>query len=150
MLSKVLKCVNITPFITCLCNNCRADSRLAPNQWETALQCNAVSHWLGANLGPALNWHIFYFRCTNCQLWTAIYLWSHLHTRVDFTGPYGVHNLLITTGATSRTRQPWPSPTPAGWPMHVSVPSRACSFTGAAAFTNLSTKKCWSSSPCTP
>ena len=28
----------------------RADSRLAPSQWETSLQCNAVSHWLGANL----------------------------------------------------------------------------------------------------
>ena len=25
-----------------------ADSMLAPNQWETSLQCNAVSHWLGA------------------------------------------------------------------------------------------------------
>ena len=25
----------------------RADPRLAPSQWETALQSNAVSHWLG-------------------------------------------------------------------------------------------------------
>ena len=25
----------------------RADSRLAPSQWETLLQSNAVSHWLG-------------------------------------------------------------------------------------------------------
>ena len=32
----------------------RADSRLAPNQWETALQSNAVSHWLGTNLESAL------------------------------------------------------------------------------------------------
>ena len=31
-----------------------ADSRLAPNQWETSLQCNAVSHWLGASLESAL------------------------------------------------------------------------------------------------
>ena len=30
------------------------DSRLAPSQWETALLCNAVSHWLGANLESAL------------------------------------------------------------------------------------------------
>ena len=29
---------------------CRADSRLAPSQREAALQSNAVSHWLGANL----------------------------------------------------------------------------------------------------
>ena len=31
------------------------DSRLAPNQWETSLQCNAISHWLGANLESALS-----------------------------------------------------------------------------------------------
>ena len=27
--------------------NYRADSRLSPSQWETSLQSNAVSHWLG-------------------------------------------------------------------------------------------------------
>ena len=32
----------------------RADSRLAPSQWETALQNNAVSHWLGASLESAI------------------------------------------------------------------------------------------------
>ena len=32
----------------------RADSWLAPSQWETSLQSNAVSHWLGANLESAL------------------------------------------------------------------------------------------------
>ena len=32
----------------------RADSRFAPGQWETALLCNDVSHWLGANLESAL------------------------------------------------------------------------------------------------
>ena len=33
----------------------RADSRIAPSQWETALQSNAVSHWLGANLKSVLH-----------------------------------------------------------------------------------------------
>ena len=33
---------------------CRTDSRFAPSQWETALLCNDVSHWLGANLESAL------------------------------------------------------------------------------------------------
>ena len=33
---------------------CRADSRFEPSQWETSLQSNAVSHWLGANLESAL------------------------------------------------------------------------------------------------
>ena len=32
----------------------RVDSRLAPCQWETSLQSNAVSHWLGASLESAL------------------------------------------------------------------------------------------------
>ena len=33
----------------------RADSRLVPSQWETPLQCNTASHWLGANLESALH-----------------------------------------------------------------------------------------------
>ena len=35
-------------------NMTRADSKFAPSQWETALLCNDVSHWLGANLESAL------------------------------------------------------------------------------------------------
>ena len=35
----------------------RTDSRFAPSQWETALLCNDVSHWLGANLASALYHH---------------------------------------------------------------------------------------------
>ena len=32
----------------------RADSRFALSQWETALLCNDVSHWLGASLDSTL------------------------------------------------------------------------------------------------
>ena len=32
----------------------RFDSRFAPSQWETLLQSNTISHWLGANLESAL------------------------------------------------------------------------------------------------
>ena len=32
----------------------RADRRFAPSQWETSLQINAVSHWLGTNLESVL------------------------------------------------------------------------------------------------
>ena len=35
--------------------NFRADSRFALSQWERALHCNDVSHWLGSNLESALN-----------------------------------------------------------------------------------------------
>ena len=37
-----------------LCRH-RADSGLAPSQWEMSLQSNAISHWLGANLESALH-----------------------------------------------------------------------------------------------
>ena len=33
----------------------RADSRFALSQWETSLQSNVVSHWLGTNLESTLN-----------------------------------------------------------------------------------------------
>ena len=32
----------------------RADSRFMPSQWEMALLCNDISHWLGTNLESAL------------------------------------------------------------------------------------------------
>ena len=35
-------------------HNAPPHSRLAPSQWETSLQSNAVSHWLGANLESVL------------------------------------------------------------------------------------------------
>ena len=40
----------------------RADSRFAHSQWETALLCNDVSHWLGASLESAL-----YIICYLCM-----------------------------------------------------------------------------------
>ena len=43
---------------------CRADSRIALNQWETSLQSNAVSHWLGANLESAMEW-LFTWSCVH-------------------------------------------------------------------------------------
>ena len=35
-------------------NQHRADSRFAPSQWEMALLCNTISHWLGVTLELAL------------------------------------------------------------------------------------------------
>ena len=43
----------LTQIITTLLP-CRVDSRFAPSQWETSLQNNTVSYWLGANLESAL------------------------------------------------------------------------------------------------
>ena len=39
-------------------SDCRANSRLAPSQWETSLRSNAISHWLGANLESALQFSL--------------------------------------------------------------------------------------------
>ena len=53
----------------------RADSRLAPSQWETSLQSNAISHWLGANLESALSILIGRSSKTTdnyfCKMWFA-------------------------------------------------------------------------------
>ena len=48
--------------------NCRADYRLTPNQWDMLLQCNAISHWLVANLESALNC----YRAEVSFMWVAI------------------------------------------------------------------------------
>ena len=50
----------------------RADSRLAPSEWETSLQSNAISHWLGANLESALQAHIMSKKSTE---WVPRCLW---------------------------------------------------------------------------
>ena len=44
----------------------RADSTFPPSQWETALLCNDVSHWVGASLESALY---------NVCHWTASNYW---------------------------------------------------------------------------
>ena len=47
---------------------CRADSRFAHSQWETSLQSNVVSHWLGANLESALSLNSFKAVLVKCNL----------------------------------------------------------------------------------
>ena len=49
----VIFCCGLAPFDYSHCVT-RADSWLAPSQWETSLQSNAVFHWLGANIESAL------------------------------------------------------------------------------------------------
>ena len=36
------------------CHVTKADSRLAPSQWEMTLLCNDISHWLGTNIESTL------------------------------------------------------------------------------------------------
>ena len=42
-------------------SECRDQSRYVPSQWETSLQCNDVSYWLGANLDWSLIWMAYQF-----------------------------------------------------------------------------------------
>ena len=45
----------------------RVDSRFVPSQWETALLCNDVSHWLGTSLESAPH-YVLYLQCKNDSL----------------------------------------------------------------------------------
>ena len=54
----------------------RAESRFAPSQWETALLCNDVSHWLCTNLEAAL----FQYECL---AWKAHLKSADILTRAD-------------------------------------------------------------------
>ena len=51
-----------------------ADLRFVPSQWETALLCNDVSHWLGANLESALI--LFWPHCATANNVTMTHLLS--------------------------------------------------------------------------
>ena len=68
---------------------CRADSRVAPSQWETVLLCNNVSHCLGASLESALCWH------RRNRYWFRFIIQSK----------WSLHWLLVETGNTDLT---WP------------------------------------------
>ena len=60
-------------WVACLLGTCKADSMFAPSQWETALLCNDVPHWLGASLESALYFvsvrtmHVYVIYLIKCQ-----------------------------------------------------------------------------------
>ena len=51
----------------------RDQSRCAPSQCETSLQCNDVSHWLGAYLDWSLHWSLW--KTSSCLLLLISMLW---------------------------------------------------------------------------
>ena len=61
----------------------RADFRFAPSQWETSLQSNAVSHWLGANLESPLPriWSLP-FGCCYCLVPNMVLAYG-IYTRIS-------------------------------------------------------------------
>ena len=66
----------------------RDESRFTPSQWETPLQSNAVSHWLGANLEAVSGWV--------CRIYDAtVPLSLSLSTRVETDWPPSSGKLYI-------------------------------------------------------
>ena len=59
--------------------NIKADSRLAPSQWETSLQSNAVSHCMEATLESALNMMYFLFRLMQKYLYPTTVICRYPH-----------------------------------------------------------------------
>ena len=58
-----------------------ADSRLAPSQWEMALQSNTISQWLDANLE-----HLFYYIMHRVSSAVTLGLWlHHIHSSIHHT-----------------------------------------------------------------
>ena len=57
----------------------RADSRLAPSQWETSLQSNIISHWLGANLVSALVAVLSWSQCVKDVYYMLLHFTSFCH-----------------------------------------------------------------------
>ena len=75
-----------------------ADSRLAPSQWETSLQSNDVSHWLGANLQnhPWRWWHGNAFGVNESTEWTSQRRFPHHEGQVKRSFD-PLHELMFTS-----------------------------------------------------
>ena len=115
----------------------RADSRFAPSQWETSLQSNAVSHWLGANQESALytyntsqvvfSWFMFccgwvavsfthilqdYFTGTGAILRLPQCQWSNPkgYGSIDPQNLLGTHNIIATKESITKQRASFMKP----------------------------------------
>ena len=87
----------------------RADSRFAPSQWETALLCNDVSHWLGAILESALGgvccmWlffvenHVKHSQSAKCCVLKASSFYLSIHSSdrsVDMICVLSIHSSIL-------------------------------------------------------
>ena len=62
-----------------------------PSQWETSLQCNDVTHWLGAHLDGSLSWD--YHDLTEIGTWISNYIHYMLNV---ITHPCPNFNISLT------------------------------------------------------
>ena len=72
----------------------RADSRLSPSQWETSLQSNAVSHWLGTNLVEGVP--LFLQESQPAPRWLQLGMSTNKYCKNQITGSFtGTHFLVM-------------------------------------------------------
>ena len=89
-----------------------ADSRLVPSQWETALLCNDVSHWLGTSLKSALYYiHHPHGNASNCTRQSQCLLrWKIMKhdrsTKAEISSYLVKHFLTSCTWASRRLKSP--------------------------------------------
>ena len=72
----------------------RDQSRYAPNQWETSLQCNDVSHWLGAHLDWSLVSNMAQTKVQHKENINNTLDTLHLTLRVELWGAYCEYSRL--------------------------------------------------------
>ena len=80
----------------------RTDSRFNPSQWEMALFCNDITHWLGASLESAL--YAYFFGWTLCasealSAVTMIVKWMIVQ-RISIQSSYLNINRIISVSST--------------------------------------------------
>ena len=122
----------IKHFQCMLCILFRADSRLAPSQWETSLQSNTVSHWLGANLESALPLiHESLSEKPTHQRWhfgesslTEMFVWIWFSSSVVFKGP-GNKSVSVYGIDLRQTSSAWCNYDLIYWPLYA-LPSTQC------------------------
>ena len=96
---------------------CRTDSRLAPSQWGTSLQSNAVSHWPGANLLSALKCSLIWLLQTGARMNSAYAITTSNKKRIRIIFPITVSTnqlalnlsckLCVCDPCVSNVSMPW-------------------------------------------
>ena len=123
----------------------RADSRLAPSQWETSLQSNAVSHWLGVNLESVLCGSVEYIRvcASSWRQTTSRFSMMKVLLVLAVLLPAVAARLPYIVGGRTVDR-------PGKWPWQASLQSRNSHICGASLISSrwlVSAAHCVGSSP---
>ena len=92
----------------------RADSRLAPSQWETSLRSNAVSHWLGASLESSL-YRPHPHSCSRENMSTQVTATAPPHTACPPTGPHPPPRVACQVVVIPNPPVVWTCAWQAGW-----------------------------------